>query len=64
MGMVWHTAYGTAGHPQEMATAAARQNREDAARLLEENAQLKSRLAAKAFAEVSSGECIAMRLRK
>ncbi|GFR48484.1 hypothetical protein Agub_g10380, partial [Astrephomene gubernaculifera] len=40
---------------KEMATAAARQNREDTARLLEENAGLKSRLAARAFQDVQAG---------
>ncbi|PNH02873.1 hypothetical protein TSOC_011114, partial [Tetrabaena socialis] len=40
---------------KEMATAASRQNREDAARLLEENANIKARLAARAFQDVQGG---------
>lgn len=41
---------------REMATASAREHREAAARLLEENATLKSRLAARAFQDVHAGE--------
>ncbi|GIL76189.1 hypothetical protein Vretimale_5796 [Volvox reticuliferus] len=40
---------------REMATAASREHREAAARLLEENATLKSRLAARAFQDVQAG---------
>eukprot|EP00198_Chlamydomonas_reinhardtii_P014446 XP_001703783.1 predicted protein [Chlamydomonas reinhardtii] len=40
---------------KDMATAASRQNREDQARLLEENANLKGRLAARAFQDVQAG---------
>lgn len=40
---------------KEMATAASRQNREDAAKMLEENATLKSRLAARAVQDMASG---------
>ncbi|EFJ49276.1 hypothetical protein VOLCADRAFT_117305 [Volvox carteri f. nagariensis] len=40
---------------REMATTAAREHREAAARLLEENAALKSRLAARAFQDVQAG---------